>query len=74
MHSISTYSRLETENFPSETLPVLKTTDFDYTLPEELIASRPLLDRTASRMMVIHRGTGLIEHRKFTDFPSLLTT
>lgn len=72
MHSISTYSRLETENFPSETLPVLKTTDFDYTLPEELIASRPLLDRTASRMMVIHRGTGLIEHRKFTDFPSYL--
>ncbi len=51
---------------------MLKTTDFDYTLPEELIASRPLEDRAASRMMVIHRDTGLIEHRKFTDFPSYL--
>jgi S-adenosylmethionine:tRNA ribosyltransferase-isomerase len=72
MHSISTYSRLETENFSHETLPVLKTTDFDYTLPEELIASRPLEDRTASRMMVIHRDTGLIEHRRFIDFHSHL--
>ena len=52
--------------------PVLKTTDFDYKLPEELIASRPLEDRSASRMMVIHRDTGLIEHRKFTDFSSYL--
>ena len=38
---------------------MLKTTDFDYKLPEELIASRPLEDRSASRMMVIHRNTGL---------------
>ena len=52
--------------------PVLKTTDFDYKLPEELIASRPLEDRSASRMMVIHRDTGLIEHRKFIDFSSYL--
>ena len=52
--------------------PVLKTTDFDYKLPEELIACRPLEDRSASRMMVIHRNTGLIEHRKFTDFSSYL--
>ena len=51
---------------------MLKTTDFDYSLPEELIASRPLDDRTASRMMVIHRDTGLIEHRKFTDLPNYL--
>jgi len=51
---------------------VLKTTDFDYHLPEELIASRPLDDRASSRMMVIHRDTGEIEHRMFTDFPSYL--
>lgn len=51
---------------------MLKTTDFDYHLPEELIASRPLDDRTASRMMVVHRDTGEIEHRMFTDFPTYL--
>ncbi len=51
---------------------MLKTTDFDYHLPEELIASRPLDDRAASRMMVIHRDTGEIEHRMFTDFTSYL--
>jgi S-adenosylmethionine:tRNA ribosyltransferase-isomerase len=51
---------------------VLKTTDFDYHLPEELIASRPLDDRASSRMMVIHRDTGEIEHRMFADFPSYL--
>jgi S-adenosylmethionine:tRNA ribosyltransferase-isomerase len=48
----------------------LTTKDFDYHLPEELIASRPLDDRAASRMMVIHRATGLIEHKMFRDFPS----
>ncbi len=46
---------------------MLKTTDFDYHLPENLIASRPLENRAASRMMVIHRDTGVIEHRMFTD-------
>ncbi len=49
-------------------MPVLvRTTDFDYHLPEELIADRPLADRAASRMMVVHRDTGLIEHRHFSD-------
>ena len=44
------------------------TKDFHYHLPPELIASRPLAERSASRMMVIHRDTGVIEHRAFTDF------
>jgi len=48
------------------------TTDFDYHLPPELIASAPLPDRAASRMLVIHRATGLIEHRHFSDLPSFL--
>jgi S-adenosylmethionine:tRNA ribosyltransferase-isomerase len=51
---------------------VLKTTDFDYHLPEELIARRPLVERAASRMMVIDRNTGKIEHHMFTDFSSYL--
>ena len=50
----------------------LLTADYDYTLPEELIASRPLPDRSASRMLVIHRDTGEIEHRHFADFESYL--
>ena len=38
----------------------VRTIDFDYPLPEELIADRPLPDRSASRMMVIHRDTGCL--------------
>ena len=45
----------------------MRTIDFDYPLPEELIADRPLPDRAASRMLVVHRDTGLIEHRHFHD-------
>ena len=51
----------------------LKTKDFDYHLPERLIAARPLAERTASRMMVVHKDSGKIEHRMFTDFPNYLT-
>lgn len=50
----------------------LRTSDFHYDLPEELIASRPLPERAASRMMVVHRDTGKIEHRMFRDFPEFL--
>lgn len=50
----------------------LLTRDFNYHLPPELIASRPLDERTASRMMVIHRDSGVIEHRHFTDFESYM--
>jgi S-adenosylmethionine:tRNA ribosyltransferase-isomerase len=50
----------------------LRTIDFDYHLPEERIASRPLTDRAASRMMVVHRDTGVIEHRMFRNFPEYI--
>jgi S-adenosylmethionine:tRNA ribosyltransferase-isomerase len=50
----------------------LRTRDFDYHLPEELIASRPLEDRAASRMLVVHRHSGTIEHRMFRDLPVYL--
>lgn len=50
----------------------LLTKDFHYHLPEELIASKPLPERSASRMMVVHRETGVIEHRMFADFPSYI--
>lgn len=52
---------------PANQLNSVRTADFDYHLPEELIADRPLPDRAASRMLVVHRDTGLIEHRHFSD-------
>lgn len=52
---------------------MLRTIDFDYSLPEKLIASRPLDDRASSRLLVVHRDTGEIEHRMFADFPGFLT-
>lgn len=50
----------------------LLTKDYDYHLPEKLIASRPLPDRAASRMLVIDRNTGTVCHRMFADFPYYL--
>ncbi len=46
---------------------VLKLSDFYYDLPEELIAQDPLLKRSDSRLMVINRENGSIEHKHFTD-------
>jgi S-adenosylmethionine:tRNA ribosyltransferase-isomerase len=50
----------------------MRTADFDYDLPPELIAQHPLPQRSASRMMVVNRAAGAIEHRCITDLPSLL--
>lgn len=50
----------------------LRTSDFHYDLPEQLIASRPLDERSASRMMVLHRDTQRVEHRMFRDLPGYL--
>jgi S-adenosylmethionine:tRNA ribosyltransferase-isomerase len=59
-----------TRNLPR---PVsLRTADYDYPLPEELIARYPAERRDASRMMVLHREEQRIEHRMFADFPSFL--
>ena len=41
--------------------------DYDYDLPEELIAQDPLEDRSSSRLMVLDRQSGDVEHRHFTD-------
>jgi len=46
--------------------------DYDFELPRELIASRPLPDRAASRMMVVDRTTGTVTHRMFRDLPEYL--
>lgn len=49
----------------------MKTAEYDFPLPEELIASRPVATRDHSRLMVLHRNGG-IEHRTFSDLPELL--
>lgn len=41
--------------------------DFNYDLPKELIAQDPLEDRSSSRLMVLHKDTGRIEHKIFRD-------
>ncbi len=46
--------------------------EFDYHLPEELIAQQPLEDRAASRMLVVDRSSGTLQDRTFRDFPQLL--
>ena len=45
----------------------MELSDFNYELPEELIAQDPLLKRSDSRLMVVHRDTGEIEHKHFSD-------
>lgn len=51
---------------------MIKTSDFDYELPQELIAQTPLKDRKTSRMMVVHKNTGVLEHLHFYDLPEYL--
>jgi S-adenosylmethionine:tRNA ribosyltransferase-isomerase len=46
--------------------------DFDFHLPEELIAQEALADRSSSRLLHLSRSSGKFEDRRFTDFPSLL--
>ena len=45
----------------------MNVSDFNYELPEELIAQDPLLKRSDSRLMVVHRDSGEIEHKHFSD-------
>lgn len=51
---------------------MLKTHDFYYDLPEELIAQTPLAHRDASRLMTLNCATGQIEHKHFYDILDLL--
>jgi S-adenosylmethionine:tRNA ribosyltransferase-isomerase len=50
----------------------LRVIDFDYGLPEELIAQEPPVKRGTSRMLVMDRATGAVRDSSFSDFPSLL--
>ena len=50
----------------------MKTSDFDYVLPQELIAQTPVEPRDNSRLMVVNRADGTIEHRRFYDIVDYL--
>ncbi len=46
--------------------------DFDYELPPELIAQQPASERDAARLLVLHRRSGRMDHRRFADLPEYL--
>lgn len=50
----------------------MRTDDFDFPLPDDLIAQRPADRRDRSRLMVVDRESGTIEHRVFADLPAYL--
>ena len=50
----------------------LKKSDFYFDLPQELIAQDPLEDRSASRLLVLNRGTGAVEHHIFKEITDYL--
>lgn len=50
----------------------MQTSDYDYELPDELIAQHPPERRGESRMMVVDRTSGTISHRSFADFPGFV--
>ena len=50
----------------------MKTSDFYYDLPEELIAQTPIAQRDTSRLMTLSRETGKVEHHHFYELPDFL--
>jgi S-adenosylmethionine:tRNA ribosyltransferase-isomerase len=50
----------------------MKKSDFNYLLPEALIAQKPLPERSASRLLCMHRDTGQLNDRHFADFIDLI--
>ena len=50
----------------------MKTSDFNYNLPEELIAQTPVYPRDSSRLLVYHRDSGKVEHKVFHDIVDYL--
>jgi S-adenosylmethionine:tRNA ribosyltransferase-isomerase len=51
----------------------MRTADFNFALPPELIAQQPVPNRDESRLLVLHRADGRVEHRKFRDLLELLS-
>src|SRR5205085_10724961 len=56
------------------TADIVRTDDFDYRLPQHQIAQRPLAQRDASRLLLLHRTTCTLEDSNFSQLPDLLRT
>src|SRR5215813_12165057 len=54
-------------------MPGDRTSDYDFDLPSDLIAQRPLARRDASRLMVVDRESGDTRHRTFADIAELIS-
>ena len=50
----------------------MRTADFDYTLPTDLIAQQPTAQRDRSRLLLLHRDSARVEHRHFFELPEFL--
>lgn len=51
----------------------MRLSDFDYRLPDELIAQEPLQERSASRLLLLNRRSGQVAHHLFSELPGLLS-
>ncbi len=66
------YDRLVPSQFDIAFRNIMKTSDFDYNLPPELIAQTPVEPRDSSRLMVVNRKDGTIHHGHFRDITEVL--
>jgi len=71
MYDVNNEANMEEQTKRSE-IPHIRISDFDYSLPSELIAQTPIEPRDASRLLVVHRTTGTFEHRHFRDIGAYL--
>src|SRR6266849_9146915 len=71
MYDVNNEANMEEQTKRSE-IPHIRISDFDYSLPPELIAQTPIEPRDASRLLVVHRTTGTFEHRHFRDIGAYL--
>lgn len=70
--STSGTDHLEAFHIPRKYFSLVKTSDFNYILPETSIAQTPLEPRDSSRLLVLDRATGQIEHRIFREIGAYL--
>lgn len=57
---------------PGSHQPGTRTSDYDFELPDELVAQHPFEPRDASRLLVVNRATGELQHRTFADLAELI--